>query len=77
MSACLTLDGAFGNPASRSHSFGWDSDQLVKDARQNVADLIKCDSKEVFGRAEQLNRIIWPSKELHTSINRKVIILLL
>ena len=47
MSACLTLDGAFGNPASRSHSFGWDSDQLIKDARKNVADLIKCDTKEI------------------------------
>ena len=40
MAECLTLDGAFGNPASRSHSFGWDSDQLVKNARKNVADLI-------------------------------------
>ncbi len=47
MTDCLTLDGAFGNPASRSHSFGWDSDQLIKDARQNVANLIKCDSKEI------------------------------
>ena len=47
MAECLTLDGAFGNPASRSHSFGWDSDHLIKEARQNVADLIKCDSKEI------------------------------
>ena len=43
----FNLDGAFGNPASRSHSFGWDSDQLIKDARKNVADLIKCDTKEI------------------------------
>ena len=48
MSECLTLDGAFGNPASRSHSFGWDSDQLIKDARKNVADLIKCDTKRTI-----------------------------
>ena len=47
MAECLTLDGAFGNPASRSHTFGWDSDHLIKEARQNVADLIKCDSKEI------------------------------
>ena len=47
MAECLTLDGAFGNPASRSHSFGWDSDHLIKEARQNVAALIKCDSKEI------------------------------
>ena len=47
MSECLTLDGAFGNPASRSHSFGWDSDHLIKTARANVANLLKCDSKEI------------------------------
>ena len=58
MAKCLTLDGAFGNPASRSHSFGWDSDQLIKEARQNVANLIKCDSKEVIWTVEQLNLII-------------------
>ncbi len=47
MTECLTLDGSFGNPASRSHSFGWDSDSLIKNARKNVADLIKSDTKEI------------------------------
>ena len=47
MAECLTLDGAFGNPASRSHAFGWDSDSLIKNARKNVADLIKSDTKEI------------------------------
>ena len=47
MSECLTLDGTFGNPASRSHRFGWQSDQLIEAARKQVADLIKCDPREV------------------------------
>ena len=47
MAGCLTLDGAFGNPASRSHVFGWKADELVNDARQNVAALINADPKEI------------------------------
>ena len=38
MAACMTIDGDFGNPASRSHVFGWKSDELVNEARQHVAD---------------------------------------
>ena len=47
MAGCLTLDGAFGNPASRSHVFGWKADELVNEARQNVAALINADPKEI------------------------------
>ena len=43
----LTLDGHFGNPASRSHKFGWDADQAVTEARAQVADLINADPKEI------------------------------
>jgi cysteine desulfurase len=45
--ACLTLDGNFGNPASRSHSFGWNSEKAVEDARANVAALVNADPKEI------------------------------
>ena len=44
---CLTMDGAFGNPASRSHSFGWAAEALVDEARGHVAALLNCDSKEI------------------------------
>ena len=47
MSECLTIEGKFGNPASRSHPFGWDSEKLVDEARQNVAKLINADKREI------------------------------
>ena len=37
---CLTLDGNFGNPASRSHSFGWTAEKAIDEARANVAALV-------------------------------------
>ena len=78
MSECLTLDGAFGNPASRSHSFGWDSDQLIKDARKNVADLIKCDTKEIVwtsGATESNNLAIKGAAHFYKSKGNHLITL--
>jgi len=43
----LTMDGDFGNPASNSHYYGWQADDAVKKARQQVADLIGADAKEI------------------------------
>jgi cysteine desulfurase len=43
----LGKDGIFGNPASRSHDFGWQADDAVKLARQQVADLVNADSREI------------------------------
>ncbi len=48
MMECLTPDGAFGNPASRSHQYGWDAENLVEEARRNVADLVNADPKEII-----------------------------
>lgn len=43
----LTLDGTFGNPASRSHVFGWRAEEAVEEARAQVAALIHADPKEI------------------------------
>lgn len=43
----LTPEGMFGNPASRSHAYGWDADKAVEHARQQVADLVNADPKEI------------------------------
>jgi cysteine desulfurase len=47
MCACLTLDGTFGNPASRSHRYGWEAEQLIDEARANVAALVNANPKEI------------------------------
>jgi cysteine desulfurase len=48
----------FGNPASRSHAFGWETEKAVEDARAEVAQLVHCDPKELVwtsGATEAIN----------------------
>lgn len=47
MAQCLTLDGTFANPASRSHVYGWQAEELVEEARAQVAQLINADPREI------------------------------
>ena len=47
MLECLTVKGTFGNPASRSHPYGWDSEKLIDEARINVANLLNADKREI------------------------------
>lgn len=47
MSACLLVEGNFGNPASRSHLYGWQAEEAVEEARTQVAALINADPREI------------------------------
>ncbi len=48
MTACLEFDGNFGNPASRSHVYGWRAEEAVETARAEVAALIGADPREII-----------------------------
>ena len=47
MGACLTVHGNFGNPASRSHTFGWQAEEAVEAARAQIAKLLHADVREI------------------------------
>jgi cysteine desulfurase len=47
MAKYLTMEGDFGNPASRSHHYGWQAEKAVDNARNQVAELISADPREI------------------------------
>ncbi|MCG6407848.1 IscS subfamily cysteine desulfurase [Vibrio fluvialis] len=47
MVQCMTMDGNFGNPASRSHRYGWQAEEAVDTAREQIADLLNADPREI------------------------------
>jgi len=47
MATCLTREGLFGNPASRSHVYGWRAEEAVENARAQVAALIGADARDI------------------------------
>ena len=78
MVECLTADGDFGNPASRSHSFGWRAEELVEAARQEVALLIGAESKEIVwtsGATESDNLAIKGAARFYREKGRHIVTL--
>lgn len=76
MSRCLTLDGNFGNPASRSHIYGWRAEEAVENARNELAELINADSREIVwtsGATESNNLAIQGAAEARRDSGRHII----
>lgn len=68
----------FGNPASRSHSWGWDAEAAVEEARQHVADLVGCDPREIVwtsGATESDNLAIKGAAHFYQSRGKHLITL--
>ncbi len=78
MCACLTPEGVFGNPASRSHAFGWEAEKLVEEARANVAALVGADPKEIVwtsGATESNNLAIKGAAHFYQKQGKHIITL--
>ncbi|MEJ2533095.1 MAG: IscS subfamily cysteine desulfurase [Halioglobus sp.] len=76
MAQCLTLEGNFGNPASRSHLFGWRAEEAVENARRQVADLINADPREIVwtsGATEADNLAIKGVAHFHKEQGRHIV----
>lgn len=76
MAECLTLEANFGNPASRSHFFGWKAEEAVETARRQVASLLNCDPREVVwtsGATESDNLAIKGVAHFHSKKGKHII----
>jgi len=70
------LTEQFGNPASRSHAFGWDAEEAVEQARAEVAGLVNCDAKEIVwtsGATESDNLAIKGAAQFYKGKGRHLI----
>ncbi|KAF0813105.1 Cysteine desulfurase IscS [Andreprevotia sp. IGB-42] len=70
------LTEMFGNPASRSHAYGWESEAAVEDAREEVAGLVNCDPKEIVwtsGATESNNLAIKGAAQFYKTKGKHVI----
>ena len=76
MSECLLAEGKFGNPASRSHKFGWEAEEAVEIARRHMADLLNCDPREIVwtsGATESDNLAIKGVAQFYKSKGKHIV----
>jgi cysteine desulfurase len=66
----------FGNPASRSHSYGWKAESAVEEAREQVAALVNCDAKEIVwtsGATESINLALKGAAHFYQQKGRHIV----
>jgi len=66
----------FGNPASRSHAYGWAAEKAVEEARESVAALVNCDPREIVwtsGATESINLALKGAAQFYKDRGRHLI----
>jgi cysteine desulfurase len=66
----------FGNPASRSHAFGWKAEEAVEEAREHVAALVRCDAKDLVwtsGATESINLALKGAAEFYKTKGKHLV----
>jgi cysteine desulfurase len=72
------LTEMYGNPASRSHSYGWTAEEAVENARVEVAKLVNCDEKEIVwtsGATESINLAVKGAAQFYKTKGKHIITL--